>query len=87
MSIENLKGQSFLIYGLGSSGQSVVRFFKKENIKNFKVWDDKKKKLFKSKKAKNLKKTLQDVDYIVLSPGISLLEKKILLKYKKKIIF
>ena len=86
MSIENLKGQSFLIYGFGSSGQSVGRFFKKENIKNFKVWDDKKKKLFKSKKAKNLKKTLQDVDYIVLSPGISLLEKKILLKYKKKII-
>ena len=37
----NLKKLSFLVYGLGSSGQSVVRFFKKKNINNYKVWDDK----------------------------------------------
>ena len=35
-----LKEQSFLVYGLGLSGQSVVKFFKKYNFKNFKVWDE-----------------------------------------------
>ena len=72
-----LKELSFLVYGLGLSGQSVVKFFKKKNIKNYKVWDDKQKKLFKNKRAKNLKETLNNVDYIVLSPGISLIKKKI----------
>ena len=42
-----LKEQLFLIYGLGLSGQSVVKFFKKNNFKNFKVWDDKQKKNLK----------------------------------------
>ena len=81
-----LKELSFLVYGLGLSGQSVVKFFKKRNIKNYKVWDDKQKKLFITKRAKNLKETLNEVDYIVLSPGISLIEKKILVKFKRKII-
>ena len=36
-----LKELSFLVYGLGLSGKSVVNFLKKK-IKNFKVWDDKK---------------------------------------------
>ena len=39
-----LNEQSFLVYGLGSSGQSVVKFFEKNNYKNFKVWDDQQKK-------------------------------------------
>jgi len=43
-----LKEESFLVYGLGLSGQSVVKFFKRNNFKNFKVWDDKQKKLFKN---------------------------------------
>ena len=81
-----LKELSFLVYGLGISGQSVVKFFRKKNIKNYKVWDDKQKKLFKDKRTKNLKETLNRVDYIVLSPGISLIDKKILIKFKKKII-
>ena len=85
-SITNLKELSFLVYGLGLSGQSVVKFFKKNNIVNYKVWDDKQKKLFKNKRTKNLKETLSNVDYIVLSPGISLIGKKILIKFKKKII-
>jgi UDP-N-acetylmuramoylalanine--D-glutamate ligase len=85
-SITNLKELSFLVYGLGLSGQSVVKFFKKNNIVNYKVWDDKQKKLFKNKRTKNLKETLSNVDYIVLSPGINLIEKKILIKFKKKII-
>ena len=37
----------------GLSGQSVVKFFKKNNFKNFKVWDDKQK--------KNLKVTEQKI--------------------------
>ena len=81
-----LKEQSFLVYGLGLSGQSVVKFFKRNNFKNFKVWDDKQKKLFKNYRTKNLKKTLNHVNYIILSPGISLLKNKILSEFKKKII-
>ena len=81
-----LKELSFLVYGLGLSGQSVVKFLKKKNIRNYKVWDDKKKNIFKDKRAKNLKEALDKADYIVLSPGISLIDKKILIKFKEKII-
>ena len=81
-----LKELSFLVYGLGLSGQSVIKFFRKKNIKNYKVWDHQQKKLFKHKRVKNLNKSLNSVDYIVLSPGISLVDKKILIKFKKKII-
>jgi UDP-N-acetylmuramoylalanine--D-glutamate ligase len=81
-----LRERSFLVYGLGLSGQSVVKFFKKNQIKNFYVWDDKRKNLFKNNWTKNLKLTLNKVDYIVLAPGISLVKNKILSKYKKKII-
>jgi UDP-N-acetylmuramoylalanine-D-glutamate ligase len=41
--IPKLKELSFLVYGLGLSGVSVIKFFKKNNIKKFKIWDDKKK--------------------------------------------
>ena len=85
-SISKLKELSFLVYGLGLSGQSVVKFFKKNNIKNYEVWDDKKKKLFKDRRAINLKETLDKVDYIVLSPGINLIDKKYLKKFARKII-
>ena len=81
-----LKELSFLIYGLGLSGKSVVNFFKKNGIKNFKVWDDNKKNIHKKHVSKNLVQTLNHVDYVVLSPGISLIKKKKLNKYKKKII-
>jgi len=81
-----LKEQSFLVYGLGLSGRSVIKFFEKNKIKNYKVWDDKRKKLFRKKRAKNLEETLIRVDYIVLSPGISLIKKKKLTRFKKKII-
>ena len=79
-----LKELSFLVYGLGLSGISVVNFFKKHSIKNFKVWDDKHKTVYKNYKSKNLVSTLKQVDYIVLSPGISLLKNKKLSKFKKK---
>jgi len=86
LSTSKLKELSFLVYGLGASGQSVVKFFIKNNIKNFEIWDDVEKKLFKDKRSKKLKETLNKVDYIVLSPGISLFKKKKLIKFKKKII-
>ena len=76
-----LKELSFLVYGLGLTGRSVINFFKKKNFLNFKVYDDKEKKLFKGHIAKNLNKTLEQVDYIVLSPGISLYKNKNLKKY------
>ena len=81
-----LKELSFLIYGLGSTGISVINFFKKNKIKKFKVWDDHKKNLFKNYRPNNLSKTLKEVNYIVLSPGISLIKNKKLKKFKKKII-
>ena len=81
-----LKEHSFLVYGLGITGNSVINFFKKKKISNFEVYDDNHKNLFKSYWTKNLNKTLKQVDYIILSPGISLNKNKNLQKYKKKII-
>ena len=84
--IQELKERSFLVYGLGSTGISVIKFFNKNKIKNFKIWDDNKKIKYKKFKTKNLAQTLNHVDYIVLSPGISLIKNKKLNKFKKKII-
>ena len=81
-----LKELSFLVYGLGLSGCSVVKFFKKNKISNFEVWDDKNKNIFKRYRSQNLKKTLNKVDFIVLTPGISLKANLHLKKFKKKII-
>ena len=66
LQIQELKERSFLIYGLGSTGLSVVKFFNKNKIKKFKTWDDNKKNIFKNHKTKNLTQTLNQVDYIVL---------------------
>ena len=87
--IYNFKKLSFLVYGLGLTGKSVVNFFKKNNIKNYQVWDDELKNIFKNKKTKNLSFSLKNVNYIILSPGVNLNKsknKKELLKYKNKII-
>jgi len=88
-SIENLRKLSFLVYGLGITGKSVVNFFKRNEIKNYLVWDDENKNLYKKKRTHNLNKTLKEVDYIILSPGISLENSKNktkLFDYKNKII-
>ena len=88
-SVKNLRKLSFLVYGLGLSGKSVVNFFKKKKIQNFLVWDDKNKDLFLSKRPKNLVKIINEVDYIILSPGINLNKSKYskeLTKNKRKII-
>ena len=89
--IIKLKNYSFLVYGLGSTGKSVIRYFKKNKISKYFVWDDniKLRKNFGKKKPSNLKESIKKVDFIVLSPGISLKKsknKKHLIKYKKKII-
>ena len=81
-----LEELSFLVYGLGLSGISAVKFLKKKKIKNLKVWDDNKNNLLKAHKTQNLTKTCKEVDYIILSPGISLTKNKNLKKFKKKII-
>ena len=89
--ILNLKKLSYLVYGLGSTGQSVIKYFQKNKIFNYSVWDDniRLRKNHKYKNAINLPKLLKEVDFIVLSPGISLKKtkyKKKLNKYKEKII-
>ena len=79
----SLKNFSFLIYGLGFTGRSVIKFLKKKDISNYYVWDDNKKwrKKFRSKETNNLKDTLKRVDFIVLSPGISLKKAECLIYY------
>ena len=69
--MQKLKELSFLVYGLGLSGYSTIKFLKRNKVKKIKVWDDNKKNLLKILKPKNLNQTLKEVDYIVLSPGIS----------------
>ncbi len=89
--ILNLKKFSFLVYGLGSTGQSVIQYFKRRKIHDFYVWDDnlKLRKKFGFKGIKNFNNILKKVDYVILSPGISLKNskyKKELKRYEKKII-
>ncbi len=88
---KDFKSYSYLIYGLGSTGISVLKYLKKKKIKNLYTWDDnfKLRKKFQIKKISKLKFVLNKVDYIVLSPGVSLKknENKIKLSnFKNKII-
>ena len=88
-SIQKLKTLSFLVYGLGRTGLSVINFFKRNKIKNFKVWDDKNKNLLKEKRPDNLLKAFRETNFIILSPGVSLntsVNRNHLIKYKNKII-
>ena len=85
-SLSNLSKKSFAVYGLGTTGKSVINYFNKTGIKNYTVWDD-----FKLKKNKfiKFKKSINFVDYILVSPGINIKKskiKKILIKNKHKII-
>ena len=77
---------NFCIYGLGSTGKSVVNYFKRKKFLDYKVWDDSMK---KEKEIKFFSEYLDSADYIVVSPGISLRKaklKKKLIKNKHKII-
>ena len=81
-----LKDSSYAVYGLGLSGNSVFKFLKNKKIKKIYTWDDKKIKNNK-KKINFFKKKLNEVDYIVISPGINIQKTKfktILFKNKKK---
>ena len=74
-----LKNKSFLVYGLGVTGISAIKFLKRIGVKSIFIWDDNsetRKKYNLKYKEKNIKKRFSDVDYIVLSPGISLLKSK-----------
>ena len=89
-----LKQNSFAIYGLGLTGVSVLKFLIKKKIDNFFIWDDDKKirilnKVNKKYKERDFSKVLDEVNYIILSPGISIKKsrlKKKLIKNKSKII-
>ncbi len=65
---------NFCIYGLGSTGMSVVNYFKKKNFLDYQVWDDD---IKKKKGEKIFSKHLDLTDYIVVSPGISLKKAKL----------
>jgi UDP-N-acetylmuramoylalanine--D-glutamate ligase len=83
-----IKDSSFAIYGLGLSGKSTLKFLKKKGTKIIHTWDDNQIKN-KKKKFNLFKKTLDIVDYIVISPGINVQKTKLklkLLRNKKKII-
>ena len=83
---KSIKDNSYAIYGLGLSGNSAFKFFKKKNIKKIFLWDDNKNKNKNKNKINLFKKKLDEVDYIVISPGINIQKTKfktILLKNKK----
>ena len=83
-----IKENSYAIYGLGLSGVSVQSFLKKKQVKKIYTWDDKNKSNNK-KKIQFFRKVLNQVDFIVMSPGINIKKtrfKSILFKAKKKII-
>ena len=96
-----LRSNNFCIYGLGTTGMSVVNYFNKEKkirrkLKEINIWDDNSKERFSNgikiteKEGKNFfSNALDSADFIVMSPGISLKKaklKKKLIKNKKKII-
>ena len=88
-STQKLKTLSFLVYGLGRTGLSVISFFKRNKIRNFKVWDDNNKNFLKDKRPDNLLRALRETNFIILSPGVSLktsANRHQLIKYKNKII-
>ena len=83
-----IKDSSFAVYGLGLSGKSVLKFLKRKKIKKIYSWDDSERKNNK-KNFYLFKKKLDEVDYIVISPGINIQKTKFkltLFRNKKKII-
>ena len=94
-SLNYLRHKNFAIYGLGVTGRSVIRYFDKNGMKNYVLWDDNKKvfKRFLGSKYRRMKsdflESINFVDYIIVSPGININKaklKKVLFKNKHKII-
>ena len=84
---KNITNKRFLIYGFGLTGKSVFKFFKKKKIKKFTIVDDKINR-FKID-YKILSNKIRETDFIIMSPGVSILNSKInkyFNKNKKKII-
>ena len=86
-----LKNKSFLVYGLGLTGQSVIKFLKETKAKKISLWDDdiNLRKKFNLNKNISIKKKISEADFIILSPGVSLRksnQKKLLKKNENKII-
>jgi len=89
-----LQKNSFAIYGLGITGRSVINYFNNKKVDNFFIWDDKKTArdvygIDKKYKEKYFEKILDHIDWIILSPGISITRsrlKKKLIKNRHKII-
>ncbi len=84
----NFKNKKFAVYGLGLTGKSAVSFLKKHKANKIYTWDD----YLNNKSSKyeaKFKNSLRIVDYIILSPGISINGSKFkqtLFKNRKKII-
>ena len=77
--------KTFFVYGQGVSGKSVVKFLKKEKVRRIFIFDDK-----MIKNINNASKEIQKVDFIVVSPGISLNKSKLykhIAKNKHKLVF
>ena len=86
-SLQKYQNKNIAIYGMGKTGFSVAKIFKKLNIKIF-CWDDniKIRKKLKKNSFYNLNrfwKEANQVDYIVISPGIDINKCKIT-NYLKK---
>lgn len=65
-----------LVFGLGKSGQAVVDYLKENNV-SYKVFDESKSKCADYKKLS--KKILSNFDLIVLSPGVSIYNKYVVM--------
>ena len=89
-----LNKKIFAVYGLGTTGKSVVNFFVKKKLRNFSIWDDNKRtrNFFEESKKYNKKsfeKNLDKAHWIILSPGINIEKSKLkkkLIKNRHKII-
>ena len=86
----SLHSHWFAVYGLGVTGKSVVNHFKQIGFDNYTIWDDSKKsKELYNLDKKNFSKSLNFVDYIVVSPGINIEKATLsnqLIRNKNKII-
>ena len=70
LKFQNSKNTRSCLY-LGLSGCAVVKFFKKKIFQILPSGMINKKNYLEHIEQKNLNKTLNDVDFIVLSPGVS----------------
>ena len=86
------RNKKFLVYGLGITGLSVVKYLKKNRISNVYTWDDNQVIRKKNKirlNNKNFTNLITKVDYIILSPGIDINNcgiKSYLMKNSQRII-